>query len=244
MKIKVKNHEYDFICVVNIDPYIYTNISTYKDNQKCFKNNDYEEINNIVYSNLYDYFTIDDTRRYIQIELIMEREPNGSELTFYLEDHMLNCIKNSKKIICNIFAKFFPRLTRIHLYSYLSCYNLVDVGWFELNDKNIFNIYSLIHDDFDTISKIYDPSTIISEYNPAMINYYYWFTCLSYCSEIKIDRKECCGDILDKWEVVFNKEYHYEKSFVDIIIDIINKIKEVWSVKKNLIILMRILESI
>ena len=233
LKIKVKNHKYDFICDINIDPSIDTNISTYKDNQKCFKNNDYEEINNIVYSNLYDYFTVDEKRRNIQIELIMEREPNGPELSFYWEDHRLNCINNSKKIICNIFAKLFPRLTRIHLYSYLSCYNLVDVGWFELNDKNIFNIYSLIYDDFDTISKIYDPSTNIREYNPAMINYYYWFTCLSYCSEIKIDQKECCGNILDKWEIVFNKEYHYEKSFVDIIFDIIDKIKEVLVTKKE-----------
>ena len=68
-----------------------------------------------------------------------------------------------------------------------------------------------------------------------MINYYYWFTCLSYCSEIKIDRKECCGNILDKWEIVFNKEYNYEKSFVDIIIDIIKKIKEVLDTKKEFI---------
>ena len=211
LKIKVKNHEYDFICEINIDPYINTNISTYKDTQKCFKNYDYGEINNIVYSNLYDYFTVDDNRRNIQIELTMEREPNGPELIFYWDDHRLNCINNSKKIICNIFSKLFPRLTGIHLYSYLSCYNLVYVGWFELNDEKIFNIYSLIYDDFDTISNIYDPSTIISEYNPAMINYYYWFTCLSYCSEIKIDRKECCGNILDKWEIVFNKEYNYEK---------------------------------
>ena len=233
LKIKVKNHEYDFICDINIDPYIDTNISTYKDNQKCFRNNDYEEINNIVYSNLYDYFTVDDEKRNIQIELTMEREPKGRELIFYWDDHRLNCISDSKKIICNIFAKLFPRLTRIHLYSYLSCYNLIDVGWFELNDKNVFNIYSLIYDDFDSISKIYDPSTNISEYNPAMINYYYWFTCLSYCSEIKIDRKECCGNILDKWEIVFNKEYNYEKSFVDIIIDIIKKIKKVLDTKKK-----------
>ena len=190
-------------------------------------------INNIVYSNLYDYFTVDDEKRNIQIELTMEREPKGRELIFYWDDHRLNCISNSKKIICNIFAKLFPRLTRIHLYSYLSCYNLIDVGWFELNDKNVFNIYSLIYDDFDSISKIYDPSTNISEYNPAMINYYYWFTCLSYCSEIKIDRKECCGNILDKWEIVFNKEYNYKKSFVDIIIDIIKKIKKVLDTKKK-----------
>ena len=84
IKIKVKNHEYDFICDININPYMDTNISTYKFNQKCFKNNDYEEVNNIVYSNLYDYFTVDDKRRNIKIELIMEREPKGPELIFYL----------------------------------------------------------------------------------------------------------------------------------------------------------------
>ena len=65
LKIKVKNHEYDLICDINIDPYTDSNISTYKDTQKCFRNNDYEEINNIVYSNLYDYFTVDDERRNI-----------------------------------------------------------------------------------------------------------------------------------------------------------------------------------
>ena len=233
IKIKVKNHEFDYICDINIDPYTNINISTYKDHQKCFKNNDYEEINNIVKSNLYDYFTVDDKIRNIKIELTMEREPKGPELIFYWDDHRLNCINKSKKIICNIFANLFPRLTRIHLYSYLSCYNLVYVGWFELNDKNIFNIYSLIYDDFDTISKIYDPSTNISEYNPAMINYYYWFTCLAYCSEIKIDKKECCPNILDKWEIVFNRAYNYEKSFVDIIFDIYNKIKGLISKKEE-----------
>ena len=233
IKIKVKNHEFDYICEIDVDPYTNTNISTYKDQQKCFRNNDYEEINNIVKSNLYDYFTVDDKIRNIKIELTMEREPKGPELIFYWDDHRLICTKNSKKIICNIFVNLFPRLTRIHLYSYLSCYNLVDVGWFELNDKNIFNIYSLIYDDFDTISKIYDPSTNISEYNPAMINYYYWFICLSYCSEIKINRRECCENILDKWEVVFNKEYHYKKSFVDTIFDILEKIRGAVSLKEE-----------
>ena len=179
IKIKIKNHEYDFICDINVEVYIDTNISTYKDTQKCYKNDNYEEINNIVYSNLYDYFTINNSEPNFQIELIMEREPKGPELIFYWDEHRLICINNSTKIICNIFAKLFPRLERIHLFSYLSCYNYVDVGWFEINDYDVFNIYSLINYDFNEISKIYDPARNISEYNPAMINYYYWFSCIS-----------------------------------------------------------------
>ena len=86
-----------------------TNISTYKDNQKCFRNNDYEEINNIVYSNLYDYFTVDDKKRNIIIELIMEKEPKGQELIFYGENRKFTCDKNYTTITCNISAKPFSR---------------------------------------------------------------------------------------------------------------------------------------
>ena len=82
--IKILN--YDFICNINIDVYIDTNISTYKESKKCFKNKDYDEINNIIYSNLYDYFTIKKERN-IKIEFIMEKEPKGNELKFYFDDH-------------------------------------------------------------------------------------------------------------------------------------------------------------
>ena len=53
IKLKVKNHEFDFICNINIDVYIDTNISTYKESKKCFKNKDYDEINNILYIVIY-----------------------------------------------------------------------------------------------------------------------------------------------------------------------------------------------
>ena len=235
IKLRIKNHEFDFICNINIEVYINTNISTYKDTQKCLKNNDYEEINNIVYSNLYDYFTIKE-ERIITIELELEREPKGNELRFYFDDNIqdyfddnsgLLCKHNSTRIICDkIPISVLPKLKRIHLYSYLSCYNLVDVGWFELNDKNIFNIYSLIYEDFDEISKIYEPERNISEYNPAMINYYYWFSCLSYCDDEKIEQKNCCNNILDKWEIVFHKEYDYEEGILKKILEKLYEIVE------------------
>jgi len=241
IKLRVKNHEFDFICNINIDVYIDTNISTYKENQKCFKNDDYEEINNILYSNLYDYFTIKNERA-ITIEFIMEKEPKGNELRFYFDqnfqdyfdDHnSLLCRSNSTKIICDKIPIYvLPKLKRIHLYSYLSCYNFIDVGWFELNYRDVFDIFSLINYDFDTISEIYDPSKNISEYNPAMINYYYWFSCISYCDDIKLERKECCNNILDKWEIVFHKEYKYEEGVLDFIIDKMYDLIE-WLIKRN-----------
>jgi hypothetical protein len=242
IKLRVKNHEFDFICNINIDAYIDTNISTYKENQKCFKNDDdYDEINNIVYSNLYDYFTIKNESA-ITIEFIMEKEPKGNELRFYFDQNFqdyfdeynsLLCRSNSTKIICdNIPIIVLPKLKRIHLYSYLSCYNLIDVGWFELNHRDVFDIFSLINYDFDTISEIYDPSKNISEYNPAMINYYYWFSCISYCDDIKLERKECCNNILDKWEIAFHKEYKYEDGVIDFIIDKMNDLIE-WLIKRN-----------
>ena len=218
IKIKVKNHEFDFICNINIEVYIDTNISTYKENKKCFKNNDYDEINNIIYSNLYDYFTVNN-KRLIRIELILEKEPKDPELKFTVEDHPIICTKNSTKITCYVPVSILPELKRVHLYSYLSCFNLVDVGWLEINDKDVFNIYSLINYDFDKISEIYDPWEIITEYNPAVINYYYWFSCLSYCDDKKIEQKDCCNNILDKWEIVFHKEYKYEDGLLNNILE-------------------------
>ena len=173
----VKNNKFDFICDINIEVLIDMNISTYKESQKCFRNSNYSEKNNIKYSNLFGYFTVYNERN-IRIEFIMEKEPKGPELIFYVNNITLNCINNSTKIICSIPVNILPRLTPIHLYSYLSCFNIIDVGWFVINDKNVFNIYNLINFDFDNISKIYEPSKNIIEYNPAMINYYFWFACL------------------------------------------------------------------
>ena len=221
--LKVKNQDFDYICDINIEVSIDTNISTYKESQKCFKNTDYSEINNIIYSNLFDYFTVNNERN-IKIELIMEKEPKGPELIFYVNDIPLNCINNSTRIICSIPVNILPRLTPVHLYSYLSCFNLIKVGWFVINDKDVFNIYNLINYDFDNISKIYDPSKNIIEYNPAMINYYYWFACLSFCDDEKIEKKECCSNILDKWEIVFHKIYSYEKGLLDFLIDLFTKL--------------------
>ena len=53
-----------------------------------------------------------------------------------------------------------------------------------------------------------------------MINYYYWFSCLSYCDDYKIEQQNCCNNILNKWDIVFHKEYSYDKNVLDLLIDI------------------------
>ena len=53
-----------------------------------------------------------------------------------------------------------------------------------------------------------------------MINYYYWFSCLSYCDDKKIKQKNCCNNILNNWEIVFHKDYNYEKNILDLFFDI------------------------
>ena len=77
----------------------------------------------------------------------------------------------------------------------------------------------MIFYNFDDISKIYDPSSKKTVYNPAMINYYYWLACISYCDNQKIWHKNCCNNILNKWEIAFHKEYTYDKELKDLIID-------------------------
>ena len=219
MKIKIKNHEFNFICDIIIDVYTDTNISNFKENKKCFKNTDYDEINNITYSNLYDYFTVNN-KRVITIELTYKKEPKEKELEFIVDGKEIICPKVSTKVTCNIPVVYLPELKRVHLYSYLSCFNLIDVGWLEINGiEKIYNIYSLINYDFNKISEIYDPWEIITEYNPAMINYYYWFSCFSYCEEIIIEQKECCTNILDKWDIVYLKEYGYKNGVLTMIIE-------------------------
>ena len=51
-----------------------------------------------------------------------------------------------------------------------------------------------------------------------MINYYYWFSCLAFCDEKHLENKECCSNILEKWEIVFHNRYHYEEGVLDHII--------------------------
>ena len=140
IKIKVKIHESDFICDINIDVDINTYISTFKDSKKCFKNFDYDEINNITYSNLYDYFTVND-KRAIEIELIYKNEPREKELEFIIEGRNISCTKNFTKVTCKIPVSMLPELERVHLYSYLSCFNLIDVGWLEINGREKSSIY-------------------------------------------------------------------------------------------------------
>jgi len=230
--IKVKNNEFGYICDIKINIISNTNISTYKESQKCFKNKDYDNINNITYSNLFDYFNINN-KNFIQFEFIMEYEPKGNELIFYFNNYTLNCYKNYTQIICKAPLIIFPKLEKLHLYSYLSCYNLIDVGWFEINDVNIYSIYSLINYNFDNISEMYEPSEKIIEYNPIIINYYYWFSCFSYCDDKNIEQNNCCNNILNKWEVVFHKEYIYDKEIIDLIIDLFAEVCSKYNIRDD-----------
>ena len=49
-----------------------------------------------------------------------------------------------------------------------------------------------------------------------MINYYYWFACFSYCDDDIISQNRCCNNILEKWDLVFHKEYGYENDFKEL----------------------------
>ena len=117
--LKIKSHEYDYICDINIDIIVKTNISTYKESHKCLKNKNYDKINNITYSNLFDYFNTDNYIHLIQFEFIMEEEPKDNELIFFFDNYTLSCLKDYKKIICNEPLTIFPRLKNyisIHIY--------------------------------------------------------------------------------------------------------------------------------
>ena len=228
--IKIKNHIYDYICIINIDITADTNIKIDKETHICVKDKNYNKINNILYSNLYRNFEINYTSTDIQFEFTMEDEPKGNELIFFFNDITLNCVSNYKNVICKAPLNIFPIYEKLYLYSYLSCYNLINVGWFQINDLNIFRKYDLINYNFDEISKIYDPSKKIKEYSPEMINYYYWFSCLSYCDDEKIEQKNCCNNILNKWKIVFHKEYIYdEKHLKNLVFDTISE-----ALKKNI----------
>ena len=74
---------------------------------------------------------------------------------------------------------------------------------------------------------------LITEYNPEVINYYYWFSCLSYCDDKKIEEKKCCYNILDKWDIVFHKEYNYTEGILDLFIDKIYQLIEKISKSNN-----------
>ena len=216
--IKIKDHENDHIYEININISI-TTISTYKETHKCKKSILYDEINNIKYSNLYNAFQVSNTTDHINLTFYMESKPSLNELVFYLNNYTIDCTYDLTNIItCKIPLIIIPLYQTIHVYSYLSCYNLIYVGWFQIYDKEIPGIYDLLSYDFADISKIYDPSEKITEYNPKMINYYYWFSCLVYS-----DNNRNCGDILSKWKIVFSKEYNYNNDFTSTIINFLQE---------------------
>lgn len=106
IKVKTKEYNYDHICDININININTYIRTDKGLQKCFKNKDYDKINNIIYSNLYGYFNINN-KKDIQFEFIMENEPKGKELIFYFNDYIIFYDKNNIKLFVKLLLLFF-----------------------------------------------------------------------------------------------------------------------------------------
>ena len=199
-------------------------------------NTAYQAINNITYSNLFDFIHIKNEKDLIQFEFNLTEKPIGNESIFYFNNYSLNFKNKDKKVICKAPLIIFPRYKKLYLYSYLSCFNLIEVGWFQLVDDYVIDTYDLIYYNFDEINKIYDPSERITEYNEKMINYYYWFSCFSYCDDDIIDKNKCCSDnILKTWEIVFHKQYKYEKKFLDLILDIVEDLEIVSPPKKDFI---------
>ena len=232
--IKIKDHEDDHIYEINTNITSDTYINTYKERHKCFKSILYDRINNINYSNLYDIFRLGNGTEYINLIFYMESEPLLNERVFYLNNYTIDCTYDLQNITtCKIPLTIIPIYEKIHVYSYLSCYNLIDVGWIQINDVNIFGAYDLYNYNFDNISKKYDPSEKIREYNPEMINYYYWFSCLAYSDNNNLGQKNYCKNILSTWRIVFNKEYSYGKTIESIIINFFNESIKLDNEKKN-----------
>ena len=224
--IKIKDHENDHIYEININITLGT-IRTYKETHKCLKSISYDKINNIKYSNLYNVFQVSNTTDPINLTFYMESKPSLNELVFYLIFYLnnitLKCTYDLNNIItCKIPLIIIPLYENINVYSYLSCYNLIYVGWFEIYDMEIPGKYDLLSYDFYFISEIYDPSEKITEYNSKMINYYYWFSCLVYS-----DNFGKCGNILSKWKIVFSKEYSYNNEFTSTIKNLLKDSSEI-----------------
>ena len=220
--IKLKNIPYNYICTINLDLLIETSISTYNETHKCYMNPSLDRINNITYSNLYQNIKVNNYRGNIKFEFTMEYPPQENDVIFYYEKYIFKCekIRSKNQVICSVPLTLFPAYKNISLYSYLSCFNLINVGWFQIVDDDVLNIYDLINYHFNKISEMYDPSEKITEYNEKMINYYYYFSCFSYCDAKTINNKECCPDILKTWELIYSKEYEFDVSIEDFIINL------------------------
>ena len=220
LSLKIKDHEDDNIYNININITSDTYISTYMEKHKCFKSKLYNKINNIKYSNLYNIFQIENGIDYINITFTMESIPLLFETIFYLNNYTLNCTYDSNNITtCKIPLIIIPFYEIIHIYSFLSCYNLIDVGWFQIKNTDILGVYDLLAYNFDFISKIYNPSEIITEYNSKMINYYYWFSCLAYNNINNFGPNNYYEQILSTWKIIFSKEYRYDNALSTTIID-------------------------
>ena len=219
LSLKIKDHEDDKIYNININITSDTYINTYMEKHICFKSKLYQKINNIKYSNLYNIFELENGIDYINLTFTMESKPSFFEMIFYLNNYTLNCTYDLNNITtCKIPLIIIPFYETMHIYSYLSCYNLIGVGWFQIKDKDILGVYDLFAYNFDFISKIYNPSEKITGYNPEMINYYYWFSCLAYHNIYNLGpNKYYCEQILSTWKVVFNKEYRYNNGLASTI---------------------------
>ena len=149
--VKVKIHTTNSICQINFDVIIDTYIKTYKESHKCLKNNNYDKINNIIYSNLYERYNIENLTDIFKLEFNMEEKPKDNELIIYYNNISLNCYSNNTRIICLAPLNIFPRTKKIYIHSYLSCYNLINIGWFEFIDEYVSGIYELVYYNFEIL---------------------------------------------------------------------------------------------
>ena len=219
--LEVRKNSVSYSCKILIDIIVETKINTYKEVHKCLMNNAFDRVNNITYSNLYNNFNIKNNKEIIQFKFEFEENVFGNDTIFYYNNYSLKCINKDRRVICRAPTSIFKRYVKLYLYSYLSCYNLINVGWFQIVDDYILGRYDLLYYNFDYISEIYDPSERITEYNEKMINYYYWFSCLSYCEEDEIELGHCCPKILRDWDIVFHKKYYIEKTLFEYFRDLL-----------------------
>ena len=228
-KVAMKQNE--IICNIEIELVVDTLLIENKE-RKCVLNNEsYDKINNITRTNLNRTIIVKEDTSYVEIYYIFKNEyPKENELIIYYENHMINCAANKYNVSCKIPLIILERLEECHFYSKLSCKNIIYLGWIKITDQYIINQYNLLslykfkivdyqnENDgynlnptlsFDRLKPIYDTSKKIDGYDDLMIYYYYWFSCMAYCDDNKISKKngECCPEILDEWDLVFKKEY-------------------------------------
>jgi len=206
--LKTKMNQKDYICDVSIEMET-EQIRVIYNYFKCWKNNTLGRINHIKSSNVNKTF-YKGYKNYIEIYFTYSYYlPEDNELIFYFENTTLECKANNYNVTCKIPLVYIKINKTSYIYSKLSCENMVEIGWILINDTIIIEAYDLMYyqQNYIDISRVYDASQKITQFNVDMLNYYYWFGCLAYCDNSRITKKRCCPEILNDWEIVFNEEY-------------------------------------